>query len=68
MYVAEETAFSFIEEIAPLEDTELVFDTLLKYVDQLGFNNFLAVSVPEPGETLEDNVITNRWPDARHKA
>jgi len=63
MYGAEETAFSFIEEIASINKTDAVFDTLLKYVDRLGFNNFLAVTVPEPGETLEENVISNRWPD-----
>jgi len=46
-----------------VDSREIVFDTLLKYAEPFGFNNFLAVSVPAPGETLEENVISNRWPD-----
>lgn len=60
---AEEKAFSFIEEISGTSDKKTVFDTLLKYTEYFGFNNFLAVTVPNPGETLEENVISNRWPD-----
>lgn len=60
---AEEIAFSFIEEIPTLREPDAVFDTLLTYTEQFGFSSFLAVSVPEPGESLADNIISNRWPD-----
>jgi LuxR family quorum sensing-dependent transcriptional regulator len=55
-------AFSFIEGLDRIDDSDRVMDAMEKSFAVFGFENFIITGLPNPKERFEELVVVRKWP------